>query len=337
MVDAQAQHRHAFVTGATGFIGHNLVARLLDEGWRVTALHRAGSDTRQLRDWGVHCVAGEITDARSLEGCIPADATVVFHLAGSTSLWSRLRAEQLRVNVRGTRNVVRAALKAGVPRFVHLSSLVAFGLHGGTITEDTPSRGLSSTVNYVRSKALAEREIRRGIAQGLRAVIVNPGHALGPYDTHNWSRLFKLIRQRRVPGIPPGGGSFCHSGEVARALIAAAERGRVGEHYLLGGVQLSYAELVARMAEFQGLKRPLLPIPLRALRAYAALEEWTALLFRREPDITREAIDLLSGNLYCDSRKAQRELGYAPAPLERLLADSYGWLVSAGMAPPLDS
>ena len=322
----------AFVTGATGFVGLNLVEALLAADWRVVALHRANADRSGLdRFPSVQRVVGDITDVRSLQGLIPRGVDCVFHAAGNTSLWSRSQAEQLKVNVRGTRNVVRAALEAGAARFVHASSIVAYGLHAGTVTEDTPTRGSNSSIAYVRSKALAEREVRKGVAAGLRAVTVNPSNIVGAYDTHNWSRLFRLVQQRRLPAIAPGGGSFCHAREVARAMIAAAERGRVGENYLLGGAQTTYLGFAREVASVLGLRRRMVRAHPAVLDAYARVEEWVAPLFGREPDVTRDAVALLSQNLYCSSAKAQRELGYRPQPLNTMLMECRDWMRERGL------
>lgn len=322
----------AFVTGASGFIGLNLVEHLCSLGWQVSALHRPSSDVRLLRDWGVRCVEGDITDYRRLKGCIPEGVDAVFHVAGNTRLWTRIRAEQMRVNVRGTRNVVRAALAARAQRLVHLSSIVAYGLHGGIISEETPTRGSGSPIYYVRSKALAEREVRRGIGAGLPAVIVNPSNTLGRYDLHNWARLFRLVRQHRIPAMPPGGGSFCHADEVVRAMVAAAERGRVGQNYLLGGAPTTYVGLVRAMADQMGVRRRVWALPPALLQRYAGLEEMVATVFRREPDITREAVALLSQNFYCHSRLAETELGYRSRPLSEMLSDCHDWLLAQGQA-----
>lgn len=321
----------AFVTGATGFVGLNLIEELLAQGWQVVALHRAGSDISGLsRFQAVRCVVGDVTDSRSLQTLIPRHVGCVFHVAGNTSLWSRAQIEQLKVNVRGTRNVVRAALEARAQRFVHTSSIAAYGLHAGTISEDTPTRGSNSPIAYVRSKALAEREIRKGLAAGLQAVIVNPSNIIGAYDTRNWSRMFDLVQRRRLPAVAPGGGSFCHAREVARALIAAGERGRIGENYLLGGAQASYLGLAREIATALGVRRRMVAAHPALLDAYARLEEWIAPLFGREPDFTRDAVALLSQNQYCGSAKAQRELGYRPQTLQAMLADCRDWLRSEG-------
>lgn len=319
----------AFVTGATGFVGLNLIEELLAQGWQVVALHRADSDVSGLSRYkAVRCVIGDITEAHSLQDLIPRDVGCVFHAAGNTSLWSRTQVEQLKVNVRGTRNVVRAALEAKARRFVHTSSIAAYGLHAGTISEETPTRGSNSPIAYVRSKALAEREIRKGIAAGLKAVIVNPSNIIGAYDTHSWSRMFGLVQRRRLPAVAPGGGSFCHAREVARALIAAGDHGRTGENYLLGGSQASYLGLAREIAAVLGVRRRMVAAHPAILDAYARLEEWIAPMFGREPDFTRDAVALLSQNLYCSSAKAQRELGYRPQPLQKMLVDCRDWLRS---------
>ncbi|MGH8447507.1 MAG: NAD-dependent epimerase/dehydratase family protein [Solimonas sp.] len=322
----------AFVTGATGFVGLNLIGELHAQGWDIIALHRASSDVTPLeRLPRVRRVFGDVTDQRTLRGLLPPQVDCVFHVAGNTSLWNRTHVEQIKVNVRGTRNIVRAALEARARRFVHTSSIVAYGVHGGTITEDTPTRASAEAINYVRSKALAEREVRKGISAGLPAVIINPSNIVGPYDTANWSRMFRLVQQGRLPVMPSGGGSFCHVHEVARAHVTAAERGRVGANYLLGGAQASYVGLVREIARLLGVRRRPLTLPTRMLRAYATIEEWAAPLFGREPDITRDAVALLSENLYCSSQRAQQELGYQPQTLEAMLTDCRDWLYDAGL------
>jgi dihydroflavonol-4-reductase len=326
--------RTAFVTGATGFVGLNLVEELLAQNWRVIGLHRAASDLSGLdRFPAVERVVGDVTDLRSLRAVVPAGIDCLFHAAGNTSLWAQTHVEQFKINVRGTRNVVRIALEKKATRLVHVSSIVAYGLHSGTISEDTPTRGSSSKINYVRSKALAEREVRRALTTGLDAVIVNPSNIIGAYDTHSWSRMLVLVQQGRLPAVAPGGGSFCHAREVAAALIAAAERGRCGHNYLLGGAQASYAGLVHHIARVLGIRRRVVALPPPVLRTYARLEEWVAPLFGRTPDVTRDAVALLSLNLYCHSRKAQQELGYRPQPLETMLKDARDWLRAQGRLP----
>lgn len=322
--------RTAFVTGADGFVGVNLVEELLDSGWRVTAMHRVDARLSRLEQLAAERVVGEVTDYHTLRELMPKQVDAVFHAATNTSLWSRQRVEQLKVNVKGTRNAVRAALETGAGRFIHTSSLVAYGLHGGTVSEETPPRGLGSTINYVRSKALAEREVRQGISRGLNAVILNPAHIIGPYDEHNWSRLFRMIERGHLPTIPGGGGSFCHVRSVARAHVAAVDRGRVGANYLLGGADSSYVGLARAIARLMNV--PIRPrsLPLPALRLLARLDELVSPLLFREPELTVDAVELLSTNIYCRNARAVAELGYEPLPLATLLEDCHRWLLSGG-------
>lgn len=320
----------AFVTGATGCVGLNLIDELLAQGWQVTAMHRSGSDLSMLQRQPVQCVVGDITDYDSLERILPYEVDCIFHVAGNTSMWARTHDVQLRVNVEGTRNMVRAAQKARARRFVLTSSIVAYGLHGGTISEDTPTRGTAARHNYIRSKALAEREVRQALKSGLQAVIINPSNLMGAYDTNNWARMFQLVLKGRLPVIPPGGGSFCHAREVARAHVAAAERGRVGANYLLGGAECSYLGLVQEMSRMLGVQRRCVALPPAILGGYARLEEMIAPLFGREPDVTPDAVALLSQNIYCDTRRAVKELGYRPQPLEKMLADCLAWMREQG-------
>lgn len=324
--------RTAFVTGATGFVGLNLVDTLLDQGWDVIAFHRASSDISGLQRFRrVRTVIGDITDARSIRDAMPDHVDCVFHTAGNTSLWVRDRLEQIKVNARGTRNVVRAALERRARRLVHTSSIVAYGVHSGVITEDTPTRGSAVEITHIRSKAMAEREVRRAIGSGLPAVIVNPSNLIGRYDTHSWARFFRLIKQGRLPLIPPGGGSFCHARPAAQAMVAAAEHGRVGHNYLLGGAQASYVGLARAVAKELQLKRYFAPVNPGMLKAYAGIEEWIAPLFGREPDVTRDAVMLLSRNFYCSSRKAEQELGYKAASLDEMVRDCANWMRSVAL------
>lgn len=320
----------AFVTGATGCVGLNLIEQLLDQGWKVVAMHRRDSDISLLKSFKLTRVVGDVTDPRSLRDLIPAQVDCVFHAAGNTSLWSKTHAEQFRVNVKGTRNLVKAALDAKAQRFVLTSSIVAYGFHGGVINEETPTRGTSAKLNYIRSKALAEREVRRGILRGLKAVIINPSNILGPYDSSNWSRMFLMLKQGRLPAVSGGGGSFCHAREVARAHIAAAERGKLGANYLLGGAEASYRGLAKQISQVMGLRRRVVALPPQILNAYAGIEEFVAPFFGRDPDFTRDAVDLLSQNFYCDSSRAVKELNYKPLPLEVMIKDCHQWMRKNG-------
>ena len=320
----------AYVTGSNGFLGLNLCEALLAQGWRVLALHRPTSDTRYLKRLAVEPVEGDINDPASLARTLPRDVDALFHVAGSTNLWSQRNAEQDRINIEGTRNAVEAALAANAQRFVHTSSISAWGMCNGRIDETTLQLGGTSPVNYQRSKYAAEGEVLKGIVKGLDAVIVNPAGILGRYDTGGYARLFRMVHAGTLPGVPPGSLSFCDAREVAKAHIAAAERGRTGERYLLAGVDASLLELVQVIGELAGKPVPDKASPAWLLKAVAMAGEWASLLTGKEPRLTREAATMATRTLYCDCSKAVRELGFQPVALRAMAADCYEWMKREG-------
>ncbi len=321
----------AYVSGSTGFVGLNLVEELARQGWRVLALHRSGSQTKYLERLNAERLQGDITDPASLARTLPRNVDAVFHVAGSTNLWSKKNAEQTRINVEGTRNIVVAALAAGARRFVHTSSISAWGLQTGRIDESAPQLGRESWINYQRTKCLAEEEVRKGIAKGLDAVFVNPGAIMGPCDRRNWARMILLAHEGTLPGVPPGAASFCHVREVARAHIAAAERGRRGENYLLGGTDASFLELARIVGAVTGKPVPAKATPRWLLRAAAVFEMMRTAVSGKTPTLTPETVAMVAYARQCDSSKAMRELGYRAVPLREMVEESYAWLRQEGL------
>lgn len=320
----------AFVTGGTGFVGLNLIEQLTQQGWRVLALHRPTSNLEYLKRFPAERIVGDIDDPESLARGLPENVDAVFHVAGNTNLWSRRNAEQDRVNIDGTRNMVEAALRAGVGRFVHTSSISAYGIHRGRIDETAEQRGGTSWINYQRSKYLGEQEVRKGIAKGLDAVIVNPASIFGPYDTTSWARLIRLIYTEQLPGAAPGALSFCHVREVAKAHIAAAERGRPGENYLLGGTDATLLELVQTVGEVLGCKVPNKTMPVSVMAVLARVDNWLSYLTGKPPTVTPEMVAVVNRRMFCDSAKAERELGFKAVDLRSMVEDSVNWLREEG-------
>lgn len=325
--------KKAFVTGATGFVGINLVDELSRQGWHVIALHRPQSDLTWLRRFPVETVAGDIRDPASLRAAIPAAVDAIFHVAGNTNMWSRRNAEQTRDNVDGTRNVVEAALGRNAGKLVVTSSIAAYGLHEGEIDEATRSNAGTSWINYHRTKWLAEEEVRKGVRAGLHATIMNPGAIIGPYDFGGWSRLFTLVAEDALPGAMPGRISCAHVREVVRAHIAAVEHGRDGENYLLAGTETSFLEMLTIIADLLGKPAPKRVLPVAVLRLLARLQVAVASITGKPPQMTPEAVAMLAKSMTCPSRKAQQELGFRLVPLRAMLKDSYDWLVAEGRLP----
>jgi nucleoside-diphosphate-sugar epimerase len=326
--------RTAFVTGGSGFLGRHVVEQLAHQGWRVVALHRPTSDVRALRTYeGVELAEGSITDPASLDRAIPEACDAVFHVAGNTSLWRGGDAQQTLENVDGTRFVVETCLRKNVGRLIHTSSVSAWGeQHDVPFDESATPHGAESFVNYERTKYAGELEVLEGVKKGLQACIMNPGHIVGRYDANNWARLIRLVDARKLPGIPPGEGTWAAATEVAKAHITALEKGRVGERYLLGGTFATYVEAIRIIGQLTGKKVPTKPMPGWIIRALGRVSQWGSYVTKRAPTVTPEIAAGTSRPPHLfKSDKAIRELGYAPVPLETMLRESYEWLESEGL------
>jgi dihydroflavonol-4-reductase len=327
--------RTGFVTGATGFLGLNVVDALLAQGWRVVALHRSHSNVSRLRERNVSLAEGALDDRASLERAMPEGCDAVFHVAGNVSMWSGHDAQQTRDNVDGTRNVAAAALARGVRRFVHTSTVAVWGRQARVPFDETaPKNGATSIMNYARSKLRGEDEVKAAIAAGLDAVILNPCHIVGRYDVNGWSKMISLVARGKLPGIPPGRGSFCDAGAVARAHVAAVSRGRTGENYLLGGPEATYVDVVSTVGSLVGKKTPRRAIPRWVLAALAAAGGVASRVTRREPPVTREMVEGLVHEEVVDSSKAIRELGFETITVREMLENALAWQIETGIVTP---
>jgi nucleoside-diphosphate-sugar epimerase len=262
---------------------------------------------------------------------MPDCVDVVFHVAGNVSFDARHRVQQAEDNVQGTRNVVQAALSVRAGRFIHTSSAVAFGLHDSRIREDTASNALAQPVNYIRTKALAEAEVRKGLDRGLDAVILNPANIVGPYDRRGWAQLIGLVHAGRLPGIGRGRGSFCHAREVAAAHVSAVERGRCGHNYLLGGTDASYLEFAQVIEEIVGGKAPKYVMPELLTRLAGWIDPYAAALRGRAPTVTPDLAIFVSRDMIVDSTKAERDLDFRVMPLRPIIMDCANWLRQEGL------
>jgi dihydroflavonol-4-reductase len=322
--------RAAFVTGGTGFVGLNLVRELMVRGWDVTAMHRPSSDLQLLKRFRPKLVVGELSDLNSLTAAIPAGTDTVFHVAGNTNMWHGGNAQQTRDNVEGTSNVVEAALAKKVRRLIVTSSISAYGLVDGEITEETPSLAANSKVNYQKTKWQAQELALAAIPRGLEVVVLQPGAIMGPYDIGTWSRLFFMVRDGKLPGVPPSLLTFTHVREVAAAHIAAADKGKNGAAYLLGGENKTMMDLVGEISVLLKKPKPTKETPLALLRVVAAMGDLASRFTGKEPPITPEIAGMMSRRVTVTSAKAKRELCYRIVPLKDMVKDCYDWMVSEG-------
>jgi dihydroflavonol-4-reductase len=318
--------KRAFVTGATGFLGLNLIEQLCSAGYQVTALHRSTSDLRFLRRFDVKRVIGTITNTATLDIAMEDEVDVVFHMAANTGVWARNNDTQTQDNVDGTRNMVNMALAKGAKRFVHTSSSAVFGLGEGPFNEDSPLLGRDSWISYLRTKSLADDLAREAASKGLSTAIMRPAHIMGKYDRHNWATLIRLVARGKLPGIPSGSGCFCNGGEVAKAHIRAGERGGGLGVFTLGGPQATLVELVGVIGDISGKKVPNRATPDVVLRVAARVFVAVSGLTGKAPRGTPEGVAMATQHSRVDDTKARKELGYAHVPLRETVRQSYEFL-----------
>lgn len=298
------------VTGATGFIGSRVALELAKAGARIRALVRNPAKAGVLGDAGISTVAGDMAEPASIAGAVRG-CQAVFHFAGTTNEF-KPRAHFERVNLDGTRLLAEAALREGIERFIHISTVWVYGLRSGPGICETSSCAPSGQP-YADTKLEAERAVRRLIEEkGLPAIILQPSEVYGPGDPNWTERPIELIKRGRM--ILAGGGKGLIQpvfiDDLVRGVLAAAERGRLGETYILCGPEaVTVREYFSYFAAMVGKKRlPSLPGRL-ALGAAAAAERWAG-TFGGAPVFTRQEVMSTLATATYDGRKAARELGF---------------------------
>ena len=315
------------ITGASGFLGAHVLREALTQGHEVSVLLRDATRLDAEFAGRVTVHLGDVLAPDSLRAALQQPVDALFHVAASTNMWSRRNAEQTQINVGGMENLLAAA-KGKVGRFIATSSVAVYGITDALITESSPRLALDQTINYSRSKALAEQ---RALASGLDVAVLNPTHIFGPGDRHNWARMIQMIDKNRLPGVPPGAGSFVDVRAVAKAHLRAFEHGKTGENYLLGGEQSSFLHLVQLIATQLGKKPPARSTPAGLVTLMAQLKQLIARFTNVEPDLTPEGAALVTHAMRVDISKAQKELGLTVTPLPVLIADTILWLRGNGL------
>lgn len=332
--------RRALVTGASGFIGAHVVRAVLEAGAEARALVRAGSERANLDGLAVEIVEGDLTDAASLERAM-AGVDTLFHVGARYDLSRRARRDVWRANVLGTEYAMRAALRAGVERVVHTSSVAAVGAAGGSngelagelADERLWARAKDAPGPYERSKIVSERLVHRLVAaEGLPAVAVLPTAPIGPLDRKPTptGRLIADAARGRMPAyVRSAGLNVVHVRDVARGHVLAADRGRIGERYILGHAEgnLTLREIIARAAAAGGSAAPTAAIPWQAAYAWALVDEGASALTGRTPRATLAGVRISRRRQWYAVGKAVGELGLPQTPLEAAFGEAVGWFL----------
>jgi dihydroflavonol-4-reductase len=324
-----------FLTGATGFLGSHIARVLTAQGANLRLLVRPTSNLRNLEGLKAETVMGELQDPASLDKAISGCDTI-FHVAADYRLWLRDPAQMYRSNVDGTRAIIEAARKNGVRRVVHTSSVATMGFtsNGHPADEDSPVSLSDMIGHYKRSKFMSEQiALEAGRSGNLHVVVVNPTTPVGEQDVKPTptGRIIVDFLKRKFPAYVETGLNLVDATECARGHVAALEKGRSGERYILGGENLTLKQILDKLADITGLPSPRVKLPYAFAFAAGAVDETiTGRLLRREPRATIDTVRMGKKKMFASSAKAERELGWKIVPVEDALERAVKWFRTNG-------
>jgi dihydroflavonol-4-reductase len=323
------------VTGATGFVGSAVARTLAARGHGLRLLARPSSDRRNLTGLDAEIVTGDLTDPESLRRAA-AGCQYVFHVAADYRFWVPDPDAMLRANVDGALAMVRAAAEAGAERIVHCSSVAALGQIGdGTPADEaTPIKEADFVGIYKRSKYLAEQAVldlaRR---ESLPVVVVNPAAPVGPRDIKPTptGKMILDAAAGRVPAYIDTGLNIVHVDDVAEGHVLAAEKGRVGERYILGSENMLLKDILGLVADVVHRRPPSIQLPEAVVWPAAFVMEKLAKITGIAPLMTRDHLKMARKKMFYSSAKAMAELGYKPRPVRLAVEDAVAWFRANGM------
>jgi len=323
----------ALVTGATGFVGANLVRLLLQQGHRVRVLVRPQSSQRNLAGLAVECVTGDLFSPelpQYLQGC-----DVLFHVAAHYSLWQKDKDHLYQVNVLGTRQVLQAAQLAGVPRTVYTSSVAAIGVGApGQAVDETHQSPVETLIgHYKKSKYWGEQEARRAAQSGQEVVIVNPTTPIGAWDgkpTPTGAIILRFLRGQ-MPAYVNTGLNFIPVQDVAWGHLLAWQKGQSGQRYILGHTNLSLQAFLQKLAHMTGLPAPRWQIPVQIPLAVAWVDEILLGTLGKKPSLALDGVRMAQQTMYYNAQRAVRELGLPQTDLDQAIREAVAWFRQEGM------
>ncbi len=317
----------AFVTGATGFIGANLVRLLLQQGYEVRVLVRPTSCLDNIRSLDVEIVRGDLNDpdlAFKVAGC-----QALFHVAACYSLWQADRKLLYTNNILGTRNILAAARRAKVDRVIYTSSVAAIGAgKNGQIVDETYQASVDRLIGYYKkSKYYAEREAIKAVKQGQDIVIVNPSTPIGNFDikpTPTGEIILRFLR-RQMPFYVDTGLNLIDVRDVAWGYLLALEKGTMGDRYILGNQNLSLKAILEKLEAITDIPAPKYTIPYWIPHTAAWIDEKILTKFGKKPSLSLDAVRMSRQKMFYDSSKAIKELGLPQSSVDEALKLSVTW------------
>ena len=323
-----------FVTGATGFVGSHVAQVLAEQGADLRLLVRSSSNPSNIQGLKAERVVGDLRDPASLEK-VMAGCDVLFHVAADYRLWIRDPEQMYRANVDGTRAILQAARNNRVRRVVYTSSVATMGFtsDGQPADENSPVSLDSMIGHYKRSKFMAEEVAIKAGKSGMDVVVVNPTTPVGEQDIKPTptGRIIVDFLKKKFPAYVDTGLNMVDVKECARGHVAALERGRSGERYILGGENLTLKQILDKLAVITGLPSPKVKLPYAVALASGLVDTVvTGLLLRREPRVTLDAVRMGRKKMFVSSAKAGRELGWKTVPVEGALRRAVEWFQANG-------
>jgi dihydroflavonol-4-reductase len=324
------------VTGASGFLGSHVARQLVARGDSVRVLMRASSTNRAVGDLSLEYVTGDLRDAASLDRAL-AGVKTVFHVAADYRLWAKKSRDIYDSNVGGTKNLLEAAKRAGVEKFIYTSTVATIAVDRSELpTEATDARLEEMVGHYKRSKWMAEREALNAAKEGLPLVVAMPTTPVGPGD---WKptptgKIVLDFLNGKMPGYVETGLNFVGAEECAAGHLLVAEKGRVGERYLLGAENLTLKQMLDTLAKITGLPAPTLKIPHGLALGVAYMNTAFSRLIGREPQIPIEGVKIAQHMMFVDCKRAQGELGFKPGSVAAALERAVRWYEANGYVKP---
>lgn len=320
------------VTGASGFVGSHVARLLVARGETVRALVRPSSRLDSLADIPVEPVVGDLRDAESLRPALRG-VDRVFHVAADYRLWARDPREIYESNVTGTRHLLRAAREAGVKKFIYTSTVATVAVPRPELPDESTAAALNEMVgHYKRSKFLAEQDAFAAAKEGVPVVVVNPTTPVGPGD---WKptptgRIILDFVNGKMPAYLDTGLNLVAVEDAAAGHLLAAERGRIGDRYLLGGENLTLKQILDALSRITGRPAPRVRLPHAVALAAGYADAAVSMLLGREPHIPLEGVRIARHKMFVNCSKAVRELGFQPGPVQAALERAVRWYEAQG-------
>jgi dihydroflavonol-4-reductase len=320
------------VTGAAGFLGSHVARQLVARGEDVRVLMRPSSNNRAISDLSLEYVTGDLRDAASLERAMKG-VKCVFHVAADYRLWAKKPQEIYDSNVGGTKNLLTTAKNAGVEQLVYTSTVATIAVERSELPNESTEAKLEEMIgHYKRSKWMAEQEVLQAAQAGFPVVVAMPTTPVGPWD---WKptptgKIILDFLNGKMPGYVETGLNFVGVEECAAGHLLVAERGRIGERYLLGAENLTLKDLLDTLAKITGLPAPSMKIPHGMALTVAYVETAFSRLIGKEPGIPVEGVRIAQHKMFVDCSRAQKELGFQPGPVAAALERAVRWYQANG-------